>query len=64
MMPVKLASSGRFPTHKMSALASRGLTFVTWREFRRYMRHTVADMQLLRTSSAQEHHAQAGLGCL
>ena len=30
MMPVKLASSGRFPTHRMSALASRGLTFVTW----------------------------------
>ena len=26
MMPVKLASSGRLPTHRMSALASRGLT--------------------------------------
>jgi len=29
MIPVKRASSGRLPTHRMSALASRGVTFVT-----------------------------------
>ena len=63
-MPVKLASSGRFPTHKMSALASRGFTFVTWRGFWQFMRHAVADMQLLQISSAQKHHAQAGRSCL
>ena len=48
MMPVKLPSSGRVPTHKMSALASRGLTFVTWRALRRRLKHTMANSSCCR----------------
>ena len=63
MMPVKLASSGRFPTHKMSALASRGLTFVTW-QIPECMRHSVLHRQLWQTSSSHQHLFEAGLSCL